>query len=249
MNEELEFDCISVPVWVDSREDGAKILTGPNVPTPLHGMNPRTVMGVTAWDHMRKRCYYEAGYKCQACGKVLGKGQCHAHELYTINYITGESKFSRVVCLCEMCHVRGYHSGRMLTMFKKGNPLMPKAKVLEGVENLFRLLHEYNEAHPDEPDLRAYATFIDYAKWPPIREEMLKLIEKYNIKFYKEDSERMAHWNKWRLSFGTMTYGTPYKDRAEWEEAMRKNDAKNHNAAVREKSEVDLEIEKILDLT
>lgn len=246
--DEKEYDVIKVPVWVAPSEDGAKILTMPNIPAPLHMLNPRTVMGKSAWDHMRKKCYFDAGYKCQACGKELGRGECDAHELYTINYVTGESKFERCVCLCHTCHRLGIHSGRALTMFKKCNPLMTKRMILEGAENLFRLLHEYNVTHPDSEPLRAYGTFVDYAKWPPIENEMAELIEKYDVKFYEENKAITADWGKWSLLYGSKRYRTPFRDQAEWAEAMSKNDRRNHNVAIREMSEAEKEIEKILGL-
>jgi len=244
-----EFDVIKTPVWAAPREDGAKILTMPNIPAPLHQLAPRTVMGATAWNHMRKKCYFDAGYKCQACGKELGRGECDAHELYTINYITGESRFERCVCLCHTCHRLGIHSGRALTMFKKGNPLMTKRMILEGAENLFKLLHEWNKAHPNSIPLRAYGTFVDYAKWPPIENEMKALIKKYDVKFYEEDKSRVAEWSKWSLLYGKTRYRTPYKNQEEWALAMDRNDRHNHNVAIKQKTEADLEIERILGLT
>lgn len=244
----LEEECITVPCWTAPEQDGAPILSMPNIPAPLHQLAPRTVMGASLWDRARKRCYFEANYKCQACGKDLGKGECDAHELYSINYITGESRLSRLVCLCHKCHRQGIHSGRALTMFKKNNPLMSKRMMLEGVENLFKLLHEYNLKNPKNP-LRAYYTFIDYAKWPPIQDEMIALIKKYDIKFYSEDRERLPKWDKWCLLFGGKRYRTPYANKQEWEKAMNVNNTRNQSVAVPAKSDIDLEVEKILGIS
>ena len=242
------FDLKHVPCWVAPKENGAKILTMPNIPQPLHGLAPRTILGKPTWDHMRKACYYNANYTCQACGKQLGRGECHAHELYTYNYFSGDAKFERCVCLCELCHVRGIHSGRALTMYKKGNPLMPKHRLLEGAENLFRILHEYNLAHPDEEPLRAYATFIDYAKWPPLQKEMLELIKKYDVKFYQEDIKHMAKWDKWSLRMGNKSFPTPYANQDEWAEAMAINDKSNQNQAVDRRTETEKKIDAILGI-
>jgi len=127
---------------------------------------------------------------------------------------------------------------------------MPKSKLLEGAENLFRVLHDYNVAHPNEEPLRAYATFVDYAKWPDLHDEMMELIEKYDIKFYSENPAFLAKWSDWKLTVGNKTYPTPYKDKAAWEIAMAENDKTNQNAAipVKPKTELDLEIEKILGI-
>lgn len=220
------FDIKKVVHWSDSGRDGAPLLTMPNIPHPLHGMAPRTILGNTTWTHMRKRCYFQADYKCQACGADLGTGKCHAHEVYDINYPAGESKFKRTVCLCPRCHVRGIHSGRMLTMFKKGDPLMSKEKLLDGVENLFRIIYEWNQAHPKEEPLRAYGTFIDYIKWPPISKEMLALVKKYDMKFYIEDYDLSARWDKWHLIIGDKSYHTKYKDADDWAKQMDEQNAK-----------------------
>ena len=200
---------------------------------------------------MRKKCYYDAGYKCEACGKTLGPGECQAHELYTYNYVAGQAKFERCVCLCKQCHVQGIHSGRALTMYKKGNPLMTRQMLLDGAENLFRVLHEYNVAHPDEEPLRAYATFVDYARWPELHDDMMALIKKYDVKFYQANPAFLAKWGDWKLTIGNKSYPTPYKDKLAWEIAMAANDKQNHNVAIKEKpkTETDLAVEEILGLT
>ena len=217
-----KYDIKNVLAWTAPKENGAPLMTMPNIPHPLHGMAPRTILGPTTWDHMRKRCYYDAGYKCQACGRDLDKGECHAHEVYSINYYAGESKFVRTVCLCPLCHVYGIHSGRALTMFKKGDVRFTKNKILEGVENLFKQLYTWNKEHPNEPPLRAYVTLIDYAKWPPIAKEMDELIKKYDVKFYTEDYDYSASWKKWHLIIGHNSYPTKYENQADWEIQMTK---------------------------
>lgn len=243
-----KYDIKTVFAWQDNGAGGARLLTMPNVPHPLHTLNPRNILGRTTWDHMRKKCYYSAGYKCEACGRTVdGDEKLHAHELYSINYYAGESRFMRTVCLCPTCHVLGIHSGRALTLAKKGSPLMPKERLLKGAENLFRLLHEYNVEHPKEPPLRAYITFIDYAKWPPIAKEMEELIEKYDVKFYMEDPECTARWEKWHLIVGNKTYQTPFKDQADWSAKMAAMNAEQN--AVVERNDVGGifdEVDKIL---
>ena len=48
-----EFDVKTVLAWTAPKEDGAPIITMPNVPTPLHMQCPRTILGQSTWEHLR----------------------------------------------------------------------------------------------------------------------------------------------------------------------------------------------------
>ena len=217
----LEFKVKQVDGWQAPAVSDAQLLTMPNIPHPLHGKGcqPRTILGSGTWDKMRKRCYYEADYRCEACGKDLNKGYCHAHELFSYDYINGKAKFERCVCLCPVCHIQGVHSGRLCTMYKKGQA--SKRQVLEGAENLFKHLYEWSEAHPSETELRAFYAWLEFLKQDDIKEDMLALIKKYNIKFYMP-TEKAAGWGKWSVQIGNREYASPYKNEKEWKEAMEK---------------------------
>ena len=41
--------------WKDTGENGARLLTMPNIPTPLQGpgMQPRTIFGTSTWNKIR----------------------------------------------------------------------------------------------------------------------------------------------------------------------------------------------------
>lgn len=206
--------------WKCPDEIDARILGSPNIVKPLHGCPPRTFMGQTAWDKLRKRIYYLADYKCQICGvDCSAPGQIAAHELYTVNYIDGTSVYEKAICICPSCH-NMIHSGRLLTLFKQGNFLYPKKKVLSVIEHGFKLIHEWNEAHPDSTKLKAYETITEYIRCENIKKEVEELIEKYNIEFWGEDKKSMAKWGDWKLIYGNKEYPTPYKDYAAWEKAM-----------------------------
>ena len=129
------FDIEKVKQWQCPEGTGIPLITMPNVPRPLHGkgMQPRTIFGKSTWDFMRKSAYYNAGYKCEICGREPEKGDLHAHELFSYNYDKQTGKFERVVAICRTCH-DGIHSGRLITMFKNKNPLYPKSYVLRVVE-------------------------------------------------------------------------------------------------------------------
>ena len=207
--------------WECPEDGGVALLTMPNLPKPMHTVAPRNIIGPTAWDKMRRLCYYKAGYKSEISGEDGSTpGSLHGHEGYTIDYANGTSTFVRAFAITPLEHVYFIHSGRMLTLFKRGNPLYSKAKVLEGVEHGFRLIHDWNVAHPDKPKLKVYATFLDYLKEPELENEMEELIQKYKIEFWAEDKKRLAPWGDWRMIFNGKEYPTPYKDQHEWEKAM-----------------------------
>lgn len=223
----LDFDLQRINKWEAPEkidEPDARIISMPNVPLPLHTVAPRNILGKQTWDRMRRRCYYEAGYKCEVCGAEVGKDiekkDYHAHELYSIDYITGESRFIRCVGLCAKCHLLSIHSGRMYTMFKRGNPMMPASKVIDGAEHTFSLVNRWELQHPGE-ELRLFATWVEMARDKVIGEEITSLIEKYNVRFYGAPKNG-ASWGEWKLILGGREYPSPFKDEADWREKMEK---------------------------
>ena len=219
-----EYDDITVTEWEAPEESGVPIITMPNIPKPLHGKGcqPRTIYGATVWDFMRKKCYMDAGWKCEVCGVEPPKGGLHAHELFSYDYKKHTATFVRCVALCEKCHIRGIHSGRMLTMFKLDNGLMPAYKVLEGVENVFSLVSKYNKEHPVLEPLRVFDTFLDYLDDPVLGDDVKALIKKYGVKFYGIDEKKdlRQNWGKWKVIVDGKAYKTPYKTIHDWELAM-----------------------------
>lgn len=178
-------------------------------------------------------------------GYVFITGNCH--ELFSYDYDKQTGKFERVVAICRTCH-DGIHSGRLITMFKNKNPLYPKSYVLRVVENCFSLVHKYNLKHKDEP-LRVYATYLEYVDVPELRDEMLSLIKKYDIKFYEEDVPRRKLWKGWKVIVGSNTYESPYKSQGEWQEAMKKANEKDNIRNIQNpfSGGVFDEIDKIID--
>ena len=221
-----DYDVELVDKWLVP-EDLRAVIAMPNIPRPLHLVNPRNLLGATTWNHMRRACYAKADMTCEICGKKQEPGHCDAHEIYDIDYKKGTATFVKVVCLCRTCHRLGIHTGRCVTLHKEGNPLMPKEALLEGAENAFTIISSYNQAHPDAP-LRAYATWLEYLKCEDLKVPMEELIKKYDIKFYMEKTKRMAKWADWELIIGSKHYKTPYANQKEWEEAM-KNQGKRDN--------------------
>lgn len=250
------YNCKLVDKWVAPEDGGAPIITMPNVPHPLHTLAPRTIMGANTWNHMRNRCYFEANYTCEACGAkvytefyedgsvrhkyhddgVIAKRNLHAHELYTYDYNKGTAKFERCVALCERCHVRFIHSGRMLTMYKQGDPLLTAERVLDGIEAGFKQIKKWNEEHYGEEKLRVYFAIIDYTEDPEIGEKVKELIKEYDIEFYMPDGEKypkaMPVWSGWKLIIGDREYDSPFTSQGDWKKAMAKNNEEQLKARV-----------------
>lgn len=222
-----DFDVLLVDSWECPTESGAPILTMPNVPHALHGrgLQPRTIYGATVWNFMRKNCYANADYKSEVSGEEPPKGQLHSHELFVYDYLKQEGVFQRCVALTKDEH-NFIHSGRMITMYKSGNIYFPKSYVLKVVENGFRLISEYNKAHPDQEPLRVFDTFLEYLD-TDLRDDMVRLIEAYDIKFYGVHIPKNKRWKGWHVIVGNKRYDSPYKSQKDWAKAMEeasKND-------------------------
>lgn len=252
----LSHDVKLVTEWTPPEGDDLRSLIAmPNIPKPCHGLAPRTLLGAQTWDRMRRRAYAMANDTCEICGeKPENLRRRHGHEVYEIDYEKGTVKFVRVFCICSLCHLGGIHTGRAITLYKQGNPLYPKEFLLEGAEHAFKIINEYNKDHPGA-DLRAYSTFLDYLKCDGLREEMEGLIEKYHMKFYEEDSKKMAKWGDWKLIIGNREYPTPYENEKAWKKAMEKQGEKDTARLLQKNMEerfsggVYDELNKILDNT
>ena len=233
-----EYDIKIVDGWLPPKdgEDLRPLIGMPNIPRPLHGVNPRTILGASTWNHMRKRCYALADNTCEICGaKPENLRHRHGHEVYEIDYAHGTAKFHRVYCVCSMCHLGCIHTGRALTLWKKKNPLYPTEFLLAGAEHAFKIISEYNKDNP-KADLREYATFLDYLKHEELKGPMEELIKKYNIKFYKE-AEGMCEWKDWKLYIGSQEYATPYSNEKEWKATMEEKENQDTARLIQKKLE------------
>lgn len=251
-----DFDIITLGKWDCPKEAGPAILTMPNIPKPLHGQGcqPRTIFRPSVWNAMRKKCYEDAEYKCEICGRDLHDGGYNCHELYSVDYANQTTKFERCICLCAYpCHLGCIHTGRALTMYKKGSPIFCKENLLEWAEHAFTIISSYNKEHEGEEPLRLFSTWLDYMKQPELKDDMERLIKKYDIKFYRTAAkwEKRKYWGNWKLIIGNKEYKTPYENFEAWKKAMEKNNIKQYGSATGRgedpfKGEIYNEIDKIL---
>ena len=119
---------IRVPLF-----DDPSILHTKRIPLPMHHQAPRNILGAIDqywWDRTRKRVYLSSGDHCRCCGAHKSEQpgwskNIDAHELYDINYQTGEMKLKAIVPLCASgCHA-GIHFGRLTAKYESGE-IQPK---------------------------------------------------------------------------------------------------------------------------
>lgn len=108
-----------------------EILLHPNVPKPLHGLAPRTLIARAEWDRIRRETYARNNYHCFACGVYRAYDtdrkrfdnewdeSLDCHEFYHIDYDKKTVELIEFVALCKNCHAY-VHSGRMQSMYEKG---------------------------------------------------------------------------------------------------------------------------------
>lgn len=108
-----------------------ELLSHPNIPKPLHGLAPRTLVKAKVWDTWRRMAYAKNNFNCWACG-VHRDYDLHglkfnddsfesldAHEYYRIDYEEKTVELVEIVALCKNCH-NYIHSGRLQSMYEGG---------------------------------------------------------------------------------------------------------------------------------
>ena len=181
-------------------------LTHPNIPKPLHGVNPRSIKGQAWWDKVRREAYKKYDYHCWACGISKWDAMFHnwleAHEHYDINYETGEVKLIEIIALCHSCH-NFIHSGRLWKMYCHGEVDKGRADYI--LRHGFRVLKEAG-LEPFEGTKLIWFMVNDREDEyiPP-----------------KEDDQPMANWWNWHLILDGEKHYSPYEDIHDWSRQMR----------------------------
>lgn len=85
-----------------------ELLEQPVIPSPLHGLNPRNLMGKAAWDEERRRVYRKYGFTCAACGvngrDAFPQTRLEAHERFSVDYRARTMTLTGMEPLCPACH-------------------------------------------------------------------------------------------------------------------------------------------------
>lgn len=179
-----------------------EILMHPNIPKPLHEVNPRNIMGQAKWDEVRKAAYASTNYHCIACGVHKSEAKGHqwleAHEFYDIDYEAGRVEIEKIIPLCHYCH-NFIHSGRLYMVMGKEKS---KEEVAEILEHGFKIL--------SDADLSAFPFTIHLA-------HELDVDDHGVMPTLSPDGETPA-WEDWRLVWDGNEYPPKYKTYQEWRE-------------------------------
>lgn len=169
-----------------------KLLLGPNVPSPLHGVAPRTILGPKWWNETRQAAYRSTNFHCLACGvhKCLAEYRkwLEGHEVYRINYRLGRATYIRTVPLCHLCH-NYIHDGRLEALLQEGK--INHGKYAAVLQHGDRVLAEAGLKRSNR---------LERDK------KMLAAIQAGNV----------APWEQWRLVLFDKQYPPLFRSEQEW---------------------------------
>ena len=184
-----------------------ELLTHPNIPKPLHGTAPRTLLGKEWWDVKRQEAYRKNNYHCMACGQHKSQDRFHnwleAHEDYTIDYKSGSVKLNRIVALCHTCH-NFIHSGRLGILYKNGD--ITKDKALYVLSRGFHILKQ-NNLEPFWGAAEVYAEITD----------RLDLLDRVDDLRNKQSKVIQQDWSKWHIEIDGVKHFGKFKSLREWQ--------------------------------
>lgn len=183
-----------------------EILTHPNIPKPLHGLSPRTIMGENWWNRERQKVYESTDYHCIACGihktKAKKYNWLEAHEYFDIDYNTGRCEVISIEPLCHYCH-NFIHSGRLAMIINKEKS---RKEVIEILEHGFKIL---------------FKNKLDCFNGTYVLANRIKC-NLYNTLPYRMDINMDMKWNDWRLVFNGKEYKSKFKSYNEWKSYYNK---------------------------
>lgn len=181
------------------------LLTHTNIPKPLHGVNPRSVLGKKWWDKTRREAYRRYDYHCAACGVHKSQAKKHqwleGHENYDIDYDLGIIRVHNIEPLCHYCH-NFIHSGKLAIDVKRGERKEWEAKAI--IKHGFQILKDH--------DLKCFPRAYQLAKsW----KQPTYGIKPYNIPI------SIVPWEDWRIVIEGIPYGPKFKTYDEWKKHYR----------------------------
>lgn len=177
-----------------------EILLLPNIPMPLHGVNPRSCLGNKWWDKTRKESYASCNYHCESCGvhKTKAKGthkHLEGHEVYHTDYQQGILTYIRTTPLCPWCH-RYIHDGRLTWLLQTQS--ISSSHFAQIIQHGEKILREAN-----------------LKRLPRIQREK-------NLKKMMEDG-KMAAWEQWKLVVQGKEFYSKFSSLEEYRKHFKKN--------------------------
>lgn len=183
---------------MDIRPD---LLSMPNVPKPLHGLNPRTIMGNHAWNIERKKVYQSTDYHCAACGVHASNADFYqrveAHEIYKIDYANGKATLLDIVPLCHSCH-----------MFIHSGLLRIKAQKKEVSANHVRKIMAHGAKVLVKGQGRVFLGTAQLMDLVGVSRGGLTVIA---------PPKNVAEWSRWRLIWRGEEYKTEFTSMRDWQ--------------------------------
>lgn len=191
-----------------------ELLTHPNIPQPLHGVNSRTSLGQDWWDAHRKIAYAQRDYHCWACGVHKSLAKYHrwleGHEAYRIDYEAGLVKVTGIVALCHSCH-NFIHSGRLWALYKKGE--IGQDKITDVLRHGFKIIR-VNQLKP------YWGSVYIWGKLKGMSQERMNEVfhDKLGWPTEPPKNDGFAPWSEWRLVIANQTFYSRFESQREWRE-------------------------------
>lgn len=180
-----------------------ELLEQPLIPPPLHGVNPRSIMGRTAWDRLRKEIYAKHRYCCAACGvysrKAILKTGLEAHEQYRIDYRKKRMTLIGMEPLCHACHCF-VHAGLLELRLVSGQFSAEKVATILG--------HGHGVLKRSG------------GRMPPAAALLCRKL-KLQIEIDIHPHPKKTSWSDWVMEWDGTFYPSPYPSEAAWQRAMK----------------------------
>lgn len=127
-----------------------EILTNYPIPVPLHGLAPRTILGSSWWDKVRREAYESTDFHCIVCGISKYEAQyrqwLEGHEYYEVDFLLGKMYYVETVPVCHLCH-SFIHPGRLRWLLETRR--ITHAKYAAVIQHGERLLEKYRLERKD----------------------------------------------------------------------------------------------------
>lgn len=137
------------------------------IPSPLWGLNARSILSPDEWSTVRQHVYREADYHCEVCG---GQGKHHpveAHEVWVYDDEEHIQRIEGIIALCPKCH-QAVHYG-LSTIRGKDKEVHQHLKHVNG----------WDEWEMQDHITQAYGRWNARNLHPDWQVDMLWLVEKF----------------------------------------------------------------------
>jgi hypothetical protein len=197
-----------------------ELLQQPNIPKPLHGVNPRVIMGKDMWDATRKEVYKRQDQRCACCGVHRSEAKYHnwieCHESYSVDPVSGVMVIDELVALCHACH-NFIHSGRLVSVVAVFN----HEKAVEILEHGLTILQGAGQ------DINPHTELACTTLTAGVLSRKFKYKASYSYPTVPRPPEiplrgKQAEWHEFILIYNGVAYRSPLETFAQWEAHYRK---------------------------